>query len=61
MGKLFQDNQGNLSSTRLIAFMCVCTAIYLAIMSPADTGNIGIFLGAGIGGKVVQKMTGEKK
>ena len=61
MAKLFQDNDGNSSSVRAIAFICVCTAIYLAVTGSGDAGTIGIFLGAGIGGKVVQKMTGERK
>ena len=60
MSKLFQDNDGHPSSVRVIAFICVCTAIYLAVTGTGDAGTIGIFLGAGIGGKVMQKMTGEQ-
>lgn len=57
----------DLSMTRFLSFVCILSACLVSIVclyrqQPADSvvGLVSVFLGAGFGGKVVQKFA-EKK
>lgn len=63
---LFSDSS-SVSMMRVLSFICVITASGVAIYSVSKGSNLdsvsvlcGVFLGAGISGKVMQKVTEAK-
>ena len=56
LSNLFSES-GSVSMTRLMSFIVVMTACYLAITKgPEELGVIATLLGTGFGGKVAQKF-----
>lgn len=59
--ELFGESS-NISMMRLMAFIVVLTACYLALSKgPEELGVISILLATGFGGKVAQKFGESKK
>jgi hypothetical protein len=61
--ELFSE-KGDVSMMRLIALICTCTASFIAIYSTIKGMDLnaasvicGVFLGAGISGKIMQKRS----
>ncbi len=61
--QLFSDS-GDISMMRVLSFICVITASFIALRAVSVGSDLnaaavlcGVFLGAGISGKVVQKVT----
>lgn len=65
MRELFSENNGNLSSIRVMAMICVIASVVIAIVGlnrvVVDYSGLALlcstFLGAGLGSKVYQKRT----
>lgn len=59
-GGFFQDADGNMSSGRLMSFICLMAGIGVAIggvlLQRDTTALVGVFIGAAMGGKAVQSF-----
>jgi hypothetical protein len=65
--EFFAESNGSLSSVRLMAFLCVMEALFVVSYSitknpplAVDLGLVVTLLGAGFGGKLIQKGIEEK-
>ena len=53
--QLFQDDNGNVSSMRVMSMLALLAAVYLAVIN-ADSDIIALFLVAAFAPKTVQKL-----
>jgi len=65
--EFFSESDGSLSSVRLMAFLCVVQALFIITYSTMqippreiDLALVVTLLGAGFGGKIIQKGIEEK-
>lgn len=53
--KALLSENGDVSSMRVMAIICVLTGCYLAIKDSTAVGMVATLLGSGMGGKALQK------
>ena len=53
--EMFSEDNGRLSATRLMCFMCLANAIALSWLHAGELGTTSMWLGVAFGAKLIQK------